>query len=486
MLNFNRFVEVFIGKIMLNQISIITVQEIRSNDEGTDGKVSRDVQRHPNYRYMLRLVTIIALTCLCLATQSLIPRHNSIYYPNYWYETTILAAVVGSSLLTMRSMLEFVILTKEKSLVSISVGLKMFAIIFLSITCIFILSRVCWTSLMGLQHPMPFLGICSFFVAWFLFICALRFGIVFPSELRMNDVFRHKIRKYLMFDAWWLIISFQTDLLSFGFKIITGYTQCLFALLIPLVKEMNKKILVKLMTKLVGNNDEKANVLLSGRLNIHFALFVAIRMNGAEDFTIASVVFVDFVLQSMMVFQIIKLEQQVTTDGEEGNIMYMKKQKEVLKLLMAEFTEGLVPICYAIAFAMAYYGPNAYLTGNVLSDIWQYEKVKNIKRLFYIQGTLFGIDVLCVVMNTFFVSKFGNVDLPKQFCKLINTYWVLFSIQIMNSIFFYFAMNDINAALDMTLKFEWITDEGRIKLILNATDLTDNSKAILLANSSFN
>ena len=207
-------------------------------------------------------------------------------------------------------------------------------------------------------------------------------------------------------------------------------------------------------------------------------------MNGAEDLTIASVVFVDFLLQSKMTHKIIELNRQVLTYVEDRDDINKIKEKEVLKLLMAEMTEGLVPICYAIAFAMAYYGPNATLKGNVRSDIWQYEKVEDVARLFFIQGLLFGIDLLCVILNTLIVSKFGSVDLIKQFCKLIRKYWIVVVIQ-MTDLLLYFGLNDINMGLDMTLKFDWITLEGRMKFIYNATDLNDENKAILLSNISF-
>ena len=52
-----------------------------------------------------------------------------------------------------------------------------------------------------------------------------------------------------------------------------------------------------------------------------------------------------------------------------------------MKLVLAEIVEGLVPLAYAIGFAMAYYGPNGHLVGNVLTDMWAYEKVEDVGKL---------------------------------------------------------------------------------------------------------
>ena len=241
---------------------------------------------------------------------------------------------------------------------------------------------------------------------------------------------------------------------------------------------------MKLVSAMVGNEDDMANILMEVRLNIHYALFVAIRMDGAENLTITGVVIVDLLLHSTMAYQIIHLNLQVS-HNEERDVLKTRKEKIVLKLLLAELVEGLVPMVYAIGFAMAYYGPNGSLIGNVLSDIWQYKKVEDVTRLFMIQIILIGIDLISVAANTILVTKFGNADLIKQFCKVLSDYWMILTILMMHPVFVYFMMNDINLATDMTLKFEWITEQGRMKFIHNSTDLTHVEKRFLLSNISF-
>ena len=49
----------------------------------------------------------------------------------------------------------------------------------------------------------------------------------------------------------------------------------------------------------------------------------------------------------------------------------------------------------------------------------------------------------------------------------------------------FFAWNDVNAAMDFSMQFMWLTDEGRLRLIYNATDFDDSQKALLLQNTTF-
>ena len=62
------------------------------------------------------------------------------------------------------------------------------------------------------------------------------------------------------------------------------------------------------------------------------------------------------------------------------------KRRASQKSILAEHVEGLVPLAYAIGLAMAYFGPNVYLLGNVFRDIWAYEKVKDVKYLLFIMS----------------------------------------------------------------------------------------------------
>ena len=277
----------------------------------------------------------------------------------------------------------------------------------------------------------------------------------------------------------------QQDVLSFAFKGISSDLQFLFALLIPTAKEMNKRILLKLVSKMAGMDDVRARTLLSIRLNIHYALFIAIRLNGAETSTMICIIVIDFLRQLWMTHKIIQESKKVTTGHEQNEAVHQRRERAIMKLLLAELVEGLVPLAYAIGFAMAYFGPNGHLTGNVSTDIWQYEKVDDVKRLFLIQFMLLGVDTASVILNTFLLSKFGNVNLVQEFCKVIKAHWIILAIQLANTMTVYFAFQDIGSGQDMTLKFEWITSEGRLRFIYNATDLSDNEKTILLSNYTF-
>ena len=156
----------------------------------------------------------------------------------------------------------------------------------------------------------------------------------------------------------------------------------------------------------------------------------------------------------------------------------------MVKHISAETIEGIVPVCYAIGFIMAYYGPNSRLLGNVGSGIWAYKEVEDVGR--HLKGIfgMFGMDFLSVLLNSICLFKYGNVNLIQDFLKFLQKYWPLLGIKLGYDLLFYFTRIDINLAMDMTTEFSWITDNGRVKFINGSNELTDEEKENLL--SSFN
>ena len=75
------------------QISIIQVLEAPINTE--DGKLSDKTQDDVNssydrgYWYLLHVITILIASSLSLVPQTMIPRYNEIYYPEYQYQNFI-------------------------------------------------------------------------------------------------------------------------------------------------------------------------------------------------------------------------------------------------------------------------------------------------------------------------------------------------------------------------------------------------------------
>ena len=56
-----------------------------------------------------------------------------------------------------------------------------------------------------------------------------------------------------------------------------------------------------------------------------------------------------------MTHKIVKLKNKVRVDIDDTVVIDNLKRQAIQKLILAELVEGLVPLAYAIGFAMAYF-----------------------------------------------------------------------------------------------------------------------------------
>ena len=162
----------------------------------------------------------------------------------------------------------------------------------------------------------------------------------------------------------------------------------------------------------------------------------------------------------------------------------MRRKTAILKLIVAELVEALVPIAFSAAFATAYYGPNGFLIRNVRSNYFGGIEVKYLKNFYTSLCQMFGIDICAMIICFYSLKYFCKTNLMKCLYDLMEKYWWIMAIKLSLRIVIFFCYNDINGAMDYTLKFEWISENGRFNLIRNANDLSLNEKLHLLPNTT--
>ena len=98
--------------------------------------------------------------------------------------------------------------------------------------------------------------------------------------------------------------------------------------------------------------------------------------------------------------------------------------------------------------------------------------------MFNVLLQMIGIDLISMVISALLLWKFGKINMINEFCYLMKNYWFILTIKVLRDIIIYFAGNDLNMGCPYA-GTEWISDEGRIQMILNSTYLTDTEKSLL-------
>ena len=413
----------------------------------------------------IHIFSIFFACGLAMSILTLIPRHNSILEPEYWFETTIPMGF-ASILIQAEFFLELYVLIGKDSTITMKLYAKTLLVSFLAGIGSFTIFFMIWTTILEYNHPMPFVGLICFFLNRVALVLSLHALLRSDS---MKGVESHKkVTSFMIFELRMIMTIFMTSLLSNIFRLLQNTdAQVVLALLVPLAKRVTVFAFSKMMYRIVGKENEMANFLLAININFSYGLFNAISLVGARNVTVVGMVVGEFLIQLVMTYQIIKLQKKTTFNDNEK--MATDKKNAIRKLILSEMSEGLVPLAYAICFSMAYYGLNAELIGNVRNGYWQYKEVDDARRTLFVMCFLLIIDLICLLVNSSIIWMLTKINIFKEFNIVMRKYWYVLLIYMVDNNYIRFYLNDVNLATDMTGNFCWITNNANFSELLNST-----------------
>ena len=102
---------------------------------------------------------------------------------------------------------------------------------------------------------------------------------------------------------------------------------------------------------------------------------------------------------------------------------------DVEGLVLTERVETVIPLLFITTFAMAFYGPNAELIGNVKLTIWQHEAVTDINELLKNIYIFLIIDFSSAIVNGFLLWKTCRINSFKILKQMQKNYWLIMGLQ---------------------------------------------------------
>ena len=354
--------------------------------------------------------------------------------------------------------------------------LKLFSWFPLVWTVPYMIAYLIWCQYLKNNWPIPLLGY-NFIL--FIFTAPAAVWTSLPQNLRKNKYFQQNFKIYALYIVNMAISIVLRQGALILFIVLSGYLELIAACLISLLKQLHYIMCSKLVDRMVGGQDEASKVCLGLSIYSAYSFFIAARLPNVEIFTVFVMIAFDFFLHLKMTYKIVQLHNMVYDETTTGN-RSIEKQRMVTKLALAELTEGIVPIVYAVGFSMAYYGFNGTLLHNVKSDHFESKPVDDIGYLFLMMLLLFGVDILSMLVNSFTLSTLTNVTLFRECIRIMKRYWHYIAIKFAVNMISMFATKDINIGMDLTGEFKWITNEGRMDMINCSTDLSHKEKLLLL------
>ena len=466
----------------VDQVSVIEIRNMNREEGSSDNNEVRETnagQKEMINFLVFSIFGIIGICCLFIIPWIIIPRTNSIFYQSAWLEVTI-PMTTNFVLLTANEVLNLAVFTQERSLMSVKVFSRIFLMYLISGNGLYILAFVIWTQYLGFYHPVPHVAVITSFSQWVIFGIGLWY--LLPSEYMKRHDFRRKLQLYTIYYIWTIIVGLELEGVIFVFVNLSTQYQFLASFVLVAVRELDRHIRAILVKKMIGEKNESASALLAITIGGTYAFFTAIRLVGAELDTVCSFLVLDALHHLSLTYEIIKEHKKV--DNEI--FAYDNKKNPIIaaKLAFAELIEGITPIVYGICIAIAYYGPNSRILGNIGCSYWSYQEIEDISILFGTMLLLFSFDTLSVLINFLCLQRTVNMNMVQNFYQVLQKYWFYMAIKLGYYMSTLFVSLDINFGSDGTGEFNWITHQGWLELVNNSTDLTNDEKAKLLNNQT--
>ena len=360
---------------------------------------------------------LIPFSYLCYLT--LIPVHDLLRYPEYWYEQFLTpVGIIPTFAACILINCSFLMNIKRiKNLKNFGIGL--FAGI-LSFGAMGGFMELWATS--GYYKPVPFSGFLggysiamgNYISVWFSF----------PKNWRNNFAFRKRLQYFLVAFAISNILTVQYNVIAKFLLVYKDNYQWIIALTLPIFCEFNEWIVTLLSLKACNGDTMSVKVACAHLMGTRHALFLSVTLGSIATVTSSRVILAsDFIMNLAIVGNIIRTRKKYPQNAD--------KQISLLQsLILNEMIEFVVPLVYCLCFSTAYLGPNANVIGNVGNSYFQFNKVENFKETIENIATFFLVDVLSLISNSLILWIFARINVYRAVCVYLKEYGVIFTINL--------------------------------------------------------
>ena len=381
--------------------------------------ILRGMDKFPWIQCILYTWGVMLFGIICTFPYTLVPAHDLVTNPEYWYEILF----HGSYMMTLYFLEKSLEAGYFLNLDSLKLPQSLILICgagIISRLCFLILTYYLWTEFFGYQYPIPLLGI-STNGPWKLFHTLL-IWLSFPKEWRNNRSLKRRVRFHILNDCSIMMMLLIYEFLMQTIDDSQALYQPFVCFTIPLARELFLYILEKMMKRTSNGDLAGAVIFLKYAFSTVFTLKLC-NMIGAHGSDATSWVLMgsDYFLNILITFRIVWMKNRHPEKIEN--------QIDLLQdLVVNELVEFHAPMSFMLVLAVAYFGPNGNLFGNVLSDYWTFTAIKDIYQTLLNMGMFFLIDFSSAVTSAIILWIFCKVKLWEAIYQVQKEFWLPFSI----------------------------------------------------------
>ena len=370
-------------------------------------------------RGLFTAVGIILAGLLSTILYTIVPAHDLVQHPEYWYEI-IFHGMICHTLISIGFCHPagwFMNISQMRETRSLAL-VCMFSQ--LAGTAWIILSYFIWTHLLLFEYPIPFLGYTGYSIDVIVTIIVIFFG--YPKRWRQSNAFKTRMKFALIITQYLLILDLSNTIVTEILRAFPNQYQPIIALLLPLNRELILLTFPKLIRKTACGDDNAAEIVLNYAVCAQHTIWTCYNL-GSFTTNVTSWVLmgIDFFLNIFLCLRIIWRRMQ----KHEGLGEQISSLQQLASYELAEFH---APLSFMLMFVVAYYGPNSTLVGNISNDYWGFKPVQNIKETMQNMFTFFLADFASSVLSAIMLWSFCKINLWKVFLLVQKEFAITFII----------------------------------------------------------
>ena len=360
-------------------------------------------------------VGIVFFGALSTFPMALVPGHDLVKCPEYWYEILYHASVItiGTSLLNCCLTSYFLNMhytLKFKNIANITL------IAILLVYTVVVITYYMWTGLLSYQYPIPFLGNALFWVLTLPFFIMM--WLNFPKEWRQDDEFRNRMKYYI---AFWAIMILVIIISRVAIDAVKQYEQIIVFTFIA-TREMLLWIDTRIIERtsdadLVGAKIVSKYYILVG----HSILLCSLLASHLSDYASWGLIGADFCINILKCIRFIWIRFRTPAR--------IHKQIDILQdLVICELVEFQAPLSFMLTFICAYYGPNGNLFGNILNGYWDFVATDDLNQKLSKWTFYFLADFSSMIVTSVCLWHSFKINVFKILLDLQQEFWPGFSV----------------------------------------------------------
>ena len=256
---------------------------------------------------------------------------------------------------------------------------------------------------------------------------------LFPYPLRKKE--GPEIRSYIKYRLWFFFSSQQKNALNMIIGLLPSGFQWIMAFLLPLQRELNLWVLVKILKKNLSSENYKAHSLILELtptiiINLYHAFWISIIITSRLSSTTENLILAaDFIINIYNTIKIIRLQRKTSSNGPiECQSIKITKMKDTYELFGVEMIEALTPIVFMTTFLIAYHGPNAEIIGGVKMNLWQHTPMEDLPSFSKDLILMFFVELMASIISGILLWKFASINYVKEGYKVLKVFWPIMSI----------------------------------------------------------